>query len=77
MKKIYLLLLLAPCFAKAEIMTKKTSQSFLFTRPIFNNIPAFTSLWHDSWFDKEKKMHFTQVYNISILLIQTNLSNIF
>ena len=55
MKKIYLLLLLVPCFAKAEIMTKKTSQSFLFTRPIFNNIPAFTSLWHDSWFDKEKK----------------------
>ena len=58
MKKIYLLLLVVSYSVKAEIMTKKTSQSFLFTRPIFNNIPAFTSFWHDSWFDRDKKNAF-------------------
>lgn len=58
MKKLFILGLLATGFIQAEIQTEKTSQSFLFTRPIFNNIPAHTSFWHDSWFDIDKKSAF-------------------
>lgn len=54
MKKKLLIGLLTIASLNGEIQTQKTSQSFLFTRPIFNNLPAHTSFWHDSWFDIEK-----------------------
>lgn len=57
-KKISIVLLLCSSYLNAEIKLEKTGQSFLFTKPIFTNLPAKISFWHDSWFDIEKKNAF-------------------
>lgn len=49
---LWIVLCVAPLYA--EIKTEKTSQSFLFTKPVFTTLPARISFWHDSWFDIEK-----------------------
>lgn len=57
MRKLLVIALLSCCVLQAveDLKTEKTSQSFLFTRPVFNNTPAHVSFWHDSWFDLDKQ----------------------
>jgi len=43
---------------QAELKLEKTSQSYLFTPPIFTTLPARINAWHDSWFDIEKNTAF-------------------
>lgn len=61
MKKQFLWVLLCTAPLYAEIKTEKTSQSFLFTNPIFTTLPARISFWHDSWFDIDKNNAFQTI----------------
>lgn len=56
MKKVIIALLL--CFFTAQADTPKNSQTFLFTRPGQQNLCLKQAIWHNLFYDKERKNAF-------------------
>lgn len=67
MKKSSIVFVLGFCALNAEFKTEKSSQSFLFTRPIFQNAAMHNSFWHEAWFDNSKTsgVHLSAAYQKS------------